>query len=139
MAWARSSVVRTPKITGTPVADPASRIPAAACVAGGVWFLPSLGLHYPATVLPVFALTLGVSVLMVSNISYYSFKDVDLASGKVPFTYAILIPAAFILIALSPSKVLFLLFFTYALSGPALALWRRRRRRLVQAAGDHDD
>jgi CDP-diacylglycerol--serine O-phosphatidyltransferase len=112
---------------------------AAACVVGGVWFLHSLGLHFPATVLPVYALTLGVAVLMVSSISYYSFKDLDLAGGKVPFTYAILIPLAFILIALSPSKVLFLLFFAYALSGPALALWRRRRRRVAHPAGDDGD
>ncbi|MCP1726176.1 CDP-diacylglycerol--serine O-phosphatidyltransferase [Natronospira proteinivora] len=116
---------------------------AAACVAVGAWLLASLDLQN-AVMLPfVYGMTVAVAALMVSNISYYSFKDLNLAGGRVPFTYVIAIPVLFILIALAPSKVLFAGFFLYALSGPVLSLWRRRRRALKfankerEGGGDH--
>jgi len=103
---------------------------AAACVAVAAWLLTDLDLQN-AFMLPfVYVMTVAVAALMVSNISYYSFKDLNLAGGRVPFTYVIIIPAVFILIALAPAPVLFSGFFLYALSGPVLSLWRRRRRAL---------
>lgn len=113
---------------------------AAACIAFCAWMLSGLGLQNAFFLPLVYALAVALGALMVSNFSYYSFKDLDLTSGRVPFTYAILMPTLFILIALAPSKVLFACFFAYALSGPVLALWRHRRRRERQrevSDGDH--
>lgn len=102
---------------------------AAACIAFAAWLLAGLDLQN-AFFLPImYGLAVGVGALMVSNFSYYSFKDLNLTGGRVPFTYAILMPTLFILVALDPPTVLFACFFAYALSGPLLALWRRHRRR----------
>jgi len=107
---------------------------AAACIAVAAWLLSNLELQN-AFMLPfVYLLAVVVAALMVSNFSYYSFKDLNLAGGRVPYTYVILIPTVFVLIALAPSNVLFSGFFLYALSGPALAIWRRRRRRNSSSA-----
>jgi len=66
--------------------------------------------------------------LMVSRMPYYSFKEVS-AKGRISFASAVGIPLTFVLIALDPPRVLFILSGTYALSGPALALWRLCRKR----------
>ncbi|MEA5444772.1 CDP-diacylglycerol--serine O-phosphatidyltransferase [Gammaproteobacteria bacterium AB-CW1] len=108
---------------------------AAACVAFCTWLLAGLDLHNAYTLPFVYGLAVVSGALMVSNFSYYSFKDLDITGGRVPFTYVILIPAFFILVALAPSQVLFAGFFAYAFSGPVLALWRRRRR-LRRREGD---
>lgn len=73
-----------------------------------------------------------VSVLMVSNIYFYSFKDVDFR-GKVPFFAILIVVAAVVAISLDPPVMLFGGFLLYALSGPAGALWRWHRKRHVKA------
>jgi CDP-diacylglycerol--serine O-phosphatidyltransferase len=108
--------------------------PAAGVIAGMVWLGADLGITGAAAMVPSFIITIAVGALMVSNISYYSFKDVDLG-GRVPFQYLILFPLILIVIAVSPSRMLFLLFGLLAMSGPALSLWRWRRRRAQAAAG----
>ena len=80
------------------------------------------------TLLLAFVVTAATGVLMVSRFSYYSFKEVH-PRGRISFTYVIVIPLIFVLIALNPPLVLFTIGIFFALSGPALALWRRQRRR----------
>ncbi|MFU8895827.1 MAG: CDP-alcohol phosphatidyltransferase family protein [Gammaproteobacteria bacterium] len=106
---------------------------AAAVVAGLVWLSTVLEASGVLAMITGLAVTAGAGALMVSRLAYYSGKDFNLG-GRVPFAYVLLIPAVFILISLNPPTVLFLLFFTYALSAPALSLWRllRRRRRRLQ-------
>jgi len=111
--------------------------PAAGVVAGLVWLGADLGADGAWAMVPAFLITVGVGALMVSNISYYSFKDLDLG-GRVPFQYLVLFPLVLIVIALSPSRMLFLLFFLGSLSGPAIWLWRWRRRRM-NATSETDD
>ncbi|MFO7530514.1 MAG: CDP-diacylglycerol--serine O-phosphatidyltransferase [Marinobacter sp.] len=100
---------------------------AAACVAGLVWcfhqFEPSTWL----TILTVIVVG-GTGVLMVSNIFYRSFKDLDLR-GRVPFAAILLVVLMLVVIALDPATVLFTVFLLYALSGPARALFRGKPRR----------
>ena len=72
-------------------------------------------------------LTVAAGALMVSSIGYYSFKDFNL-HGRVPFTTILIVAIAIIVLSLSTPKVLFIVFFIYACSGPAMALWRLRRR-----------
>lgn len=102
---------------------------AAAVMAGLVWvsdFYEGKGpnLSYLAEFL-----TIAVALLMVSNIRYYSFKDLDLR-GKVPFVAILMIVMVFVLISLSPPQVLFLLFFGYMLSGPVITVTKMRGHRL---------
>jgi CDP-diacylglycerol---serine O-phosphatidyltransferase len=84
--------------------------------------------------------TFSAATLMVSRFAYFSFKQIGSARqpggalqigarSRIPFTWALLIPVVFALIAIDPPSVMFLIAFTYALSGPVGALWRRRRRR----------
>lgn len=67
------------------------------------------------------ALALMMAVLMVSNLRYYSFKEIDF-KGKVPFLYILFMIILFVAIAANPTIVLFISFIVYALSGPILTL-----------------
>lgn len=99
---------------------------AAACVAGLIWsfhdFEPALWL----TAITIIIVG-GCGVLMVSNILYKSFKDLDLR-GRVPFAAILLVVLTLVIVALDPATVLFAGFLAYALSGPVLALLRRSRK-----------
>lgn len=101
---------------------------AAGLVIGFVWLASDFGFDGSSVVAPVLALTIAAGALMVSNIRYHSFKDLKL-SERVPFTYILVLVLVFVLVALDPPRVLFLVFFLYAASGPALAVWRYRKRR----------
>lgn len=107
---------------------------AAGMVAGMVWLGTDLGLTGREMIIPSYIITVAAGALMVSNISYRSFKDLKL-NRRIAFSYVLLVPVVFMLVALAPSKVLFGGFFLFGASGPALALWRwfRRRRRRRQA------
>lgn len=97
-------------------------IPAAAGIlASMVWL--SVDSEIPGDVVDRIAAVLAVltAILMVSNIRYYSFKEIDL-KGRVPFIATLLVVLAFVGISLDPPKILFLLFFCYGLSGPVLTL-----------------
>lgn len=79
-------------------------------------------------------LAIIIAILMVSNIRYYSFKEIDL-KGRVPFVAILLVVLIFVGISLDPPKILFLIFFCYALSGPVLtlrALYKARSLRKKQ-------
>jgi len=107
---------------------------AAAVVAGLVWVCVDAEVGAGTVVVPALLVTVAAGLLMVSNVSYYSFKDIDFG-GRVPFRYMLLVVLAFILIAINPPRVLFTAFLLYMLSGPLLLGyrrlrdWRRRRRR----------
>lgn len=94
--------------------------PAAALLASFVWLCQHL-----ADVMLIHLITalfaLLAAMLMVSNIRYYSFKEVDF-KGRVPFLYILLMVIIFAAIAISPSVVLFVSFLLYALSGPVQTL-----------------
>lgn len=98
---------------------------AAAVVVFFVWGAHDWGLS-GESLLPVAALlTLGVALLMVSSVRYPSFKKVNL-TGRVRFVSFAAVVGAIALIMVDPPRILFLLFLGYALSGPVMALWRRR-------------
>ncbi|WP_100641307.1 CDP-diacylglycerol--serine O-phosphatidyltransferase [Marinobacter salexigens] len=104
---------------------------AAACVAGLVWCFHT---YEPAVWLTFLTIVVvgGTGVLMVSNVLYNSFKDLDLR-GRVPFAAILLVVLILVVIALDPATVLFTGFLVYALSGPVRALFRRKPRRANQA------
>lgn len=101
---------------------------AAAVVTGLVWVGADLGVDGANFVWPGLVVTLGAGLLMVSNFRYYSFKELDF-KNKVPFMVLLLAVLILVFASLDPPKVLFFGFLTYALSGPAITLWRIRQRR----------
>ncbi len=111
---------------------------AAAVTVGFVWAADDFGLAGDAVVFPAMLVTLGAALLMVSNIRYSSFKDLNL-SERVPFVYILAMVCVFVLIALDPPRVAFLTFFFYALSGPVLALRRRSQKRAEDSHLDSSD
>ncbi len=115
----------------TGLASPA----AAAVVAGMVWLGHDMGLDGVALNWLTFVLTAGAGLLMVSNMRYYSFKDLDV-KGKVPFFAMLIVVLIFVLVSTDPPKVLFGTFLLYALSGPVTTVMLLRRRRAQKAAED---
>ncbi|WP_415036611.1 CDP-diacylglycerol--serine O-phosphatidyltransferase [Azonexus sp.] len=94
---------------------------AAALVAGLVWVMllaqvPGYDVRWLACALTVFA-----GLTMISNIRYYSFKDINLKKS-VPFFVIAAVALSFALVAYSPGVALFAFFVLYCLSGYVLAL-----------------
>ncbi|UOG91868.1 MAG: CDP-diacylglycerol--serine O-phosphatidyltransferase [Candidatus Thiothrix sulfatifontis] len=100
---------------------------AAAVMVGMVWVFHDLEVMGRNVQIPALLLTLAVGLLMVSNISFYSFKDFDLRN-RVPFVVVLAVVLAFALTTIDPPKVLFGVFLLYALSGPLFWVWRRWRK-----------
>lgn len=100
---------------------------AAAIVAGLVWCFHQAEPSRWLSALTVLVVA-GVGILMVSNILYYSFKDLDL-KGRVPFAAILIVVLVFVVIAQDPATVLFAVFLAYTLSGPLRFLMRKARRR----------
>ncbi len=104
---------------------------AAAILASTVWIIHDGG--YPGAALDwlIASLTVLVGLLMVSNIRYYSFKEIDF-KDKVPFISAVIIMLGLAVLLTRPAPILFTLFLVYGLSGPVTALYRLRRHRQRQ-------
>ena len=100
---------------------------AAALVMGFIWVLHSYGV--PGREISILALVVTVSagVLMVSNVRFRSFKDLDLR-GRMPFVAVLAVPLIFVLVFIDPPQVLFGGFLAYALSGPLAYVWRWTHR-----------
>ncbi len=102
---------------------------AAGVVAGLIWVSVDNGLTGDDVTIVALLVTLAAGILMVSNIRYYSFKELD-SKGKVPFMTILLVVLVFVFITLDPAQVLFGLFLVYMLSGLVLTLWGIRKKRL---------
>lgn len=98
---------------------------AAALVMGFIWVMHSFGVPGREISLIALAVTVIGGCLMVSNIRYRSFKDLDLR-GRVPFVAILAVPLIFVLIVLDPPQVIFAVFAGYAVSGPIGWLMRLR-------------
>jgi CDP-diacylglycerol--serine O-phosphatidyltransferase len=99
---------------------------AAAIVASMVWSLSEFGVEGKMIDWLVALVVASVGLLMVSNIKYYSFKDIDFR-GRVPFFVLLLVVLIFAVVSLDPARVLFLAFFAYALSGPVKWIWNKKQ------------
>ncbi len=104
---------------------------AAAVVTGMVWVIEGYHLHGFSIKIIAATMTILTGILMVSNVKYYSLKDVDMR-GKVPFIVLLIIIAFIVMIALDPSEVLFGVFFLYLLSGPSFFLLKLRKKRKLK-------
>jgi CDP-diacylglycerol--serine O-phosphatidyltransferase len=101
---------------------------AAAVIIGMVWVCFDAEIAGADVVLLAWPLTVITGALMVSKVSYYSFKDIDF-QNRVPFFVILVVVMIFVFAAIDPPVVLFSGFFLYTLSGPVLAAYRRLRKR----------
>jgi CDP-diacylglycerol--serine O-phosphatidyltransferase len=107
---------------------------AAALVVGFVWVMDSLGFkggaEGPWLAWTTFGLTLYAGLTMVTNVPFYSFKDVSF-KRSVPFVVIVAIALGIAFITLHPPLVLFGLFVVYGTSGYAVYVWKRMKGRPV--------
>ncbi len=75
----------------------------------------------------VLVVVYALAFLMVSNIKYYSFKELNL-SQRMPFRLLVGLVLLLIVIAAEPPLMLFILTFGYVISGPVTTLLDRRKR-----------
>ena len=114
---------------------------AAALVATFIWFGETQGLHgHGGTVAAVVFITFAAALMMVSNLRYYSFKDLDLR-GRIPFVLVLGMVAVFGLVSIDPPIVMMLGMLCYAASGVVLTLnqLRTTRRERRRARAQHRD
>ena len=74
------------------------------------------------------AITIICGLLMVSNVRYYSFKELD--AKKASFRFLLAIVLSLIVLLYKPNIVLFTGFFFYMLSGPFITIAGLNKKRL---------
>ncbi len=108
---------------------------AAGVVVGFVWACFDNGINGEDVALIALPIIVFSGLMMVSNVSYYSFKDIDF-HNKVPFMAMLIVVLIFVLASIDPPIVLFSVFMLYALSGPLLSILRRFRKRKIDVPTD---
>ncbi len=99
---------------------------AAALVTGFIWLMTEAGIEGSEVSWIMFGLTLYAGLTMVTNVPFYSFKDVSF-KRSVPFAVIVLIALGIAAINIDPPSVIFGLFVLYGVSGYVLYVWRRSR------------
>jgi CDP-diacylglycerol--serine O-phosphatidyltransferase len=99
---------------------------AAALVAGFMWVMNDIGFKGYELSWAMFALALYAGLTMVTNVPFYSFKDVRMKQ-TVPFAVIVGIALAIAVITIRPPVVLFALFVIYGLSGYFVYFWKRAK------------
>ncbi|MDD2608952.1 MAG: CDP-diacylglycerol--serine O-phosphatidyltransferase [Giesbergeria sp.] len=108
---------------------------AAALVMGFIWLMTELGvqrghsglwLGWYGITWVMFAFTLYSGLTMVTNVPFYSFKDVRMKKS-VPFAVIVLIALGIAIINIHPPIVLFAVFVFYGLSGYLIYVWRKAK------------
>ena len=97
---------------------------AAALVMGFIWICVELDVAGPSVAWPVSLLTLYTGLTMVSNVPFYSFKDLKMKKS-VPFTAIVLAALLIAVVNIHPPIVLFAAFMVYGLSGYVLYAIRK--------------
>lgn len=105
---------------------------AAALIAGFVWLMTESGVKGTDTFLGVaipwvtFGLALYAGLTMVTNVPFYSFKDVHMGKS-VPFVVIVLLALGIAVINIHPPIVMFGMFVVYGFSGYAIYMWRKAK------------
>lgn len=98
---------------------------AAGLIAGTVWVGADTVVSTELAIVSA-VLTLAAALLMVSNIKYYSFKNIDFR-GRVPFVAILAVVMIFVIVSSSPAIMLLVVALVYGSAGPAMWVWRRTR------------
>ena len=107
--------------------------PAAALIWGMVWVMTDYGVSGTDINFLALPLTVAGGVLMVSNVRYRSFKDLDLRD-KVPFVAILMVVLVLVFVSIDPPIVLFSMALVYAASGPLVTIAYFRKRRAERLA-----
>jgi CDP-diacylglycerol---serine O-phosphatidyltransferase len=99
---------------------------AAALVAGFIWLMTDMGIDPKSMKWAMFVLALFAGLTMVTNVPYYSFKDINFKKS-VPFIVVVLIALGFVVITVHPPIVLFGIFVIYGMSGYAVYAYRKAK------------
>jgi CDP-diacylglycerol--serine O-phosphatidyltransferase len=114
---------------------------AAALVVGFIWIMTDLEMNPSDLAWPMFALALYAGLTMVTNVPFYSFKDLQIKKS-VPFVGLVLLVLLIAVINIHPPSVLFGLFMAYGVSGYAMYLLRKFRGEpvsLISTSTDEPD
>lgn len=115
---------------------------AAALVVGFIWVADDAGFKAvqanPPLAWAMFALTLYAGLTMVTNVPFYSFKDVSF-KRTVPFIVIVAIALAIAVINIHPPVVLFALFCIYGFSGYGVYVYKRMKGRPVSVISTSTD
>ncbi|MBJ7539625.1 CDP-diacylglycerol--serine O-phosphatidyltransferase [Marinomonas transparens] len=99
---------------------------AAAIVAGVIWAANEKGLSGESMATMMMLLVPIVGLLMVSNVKYRSFKDLNL-KGRVPFVVLLIAVLVLVFIALEPALLLMSVFCLYGVWGVLGIAFKRFR------------
>jgi len=106
-------------------------------MASGVLFHHAF--HAEPTGIIWLVLSIVLAWLLVSNVRFYSGKNIDLKQ-KRPFAVLVMLLAVVVILVLNPQVVLFPVFLGYCMHGPVLSVWQgqqaarlRLKKRLARA------
>jgi CDP-diacylglycerol--serine O-phosphatidyltransferase len=111
---------------------------AAALVAGFIMMMNDLEFIGTRISWVSFAVTLFAGLTMVTNVPFYSFKDVNFRKS-VPFIAVFAVALVFALVSIDPPKVLWPIFVLYGLSGYAVYFWRLAKGKPVSIVQIDDE
>lgn len=115
---------------------------AAALVIGFIWVLDDAGFRNVPQIewlaWTTFGLTLYAGLTMVTNVPFYSFKDVSFKK-TVPFIVIVAIALGIAVINLHPPGVLFALFAVYGVSGYVVYAYKKMKGRPVSVIATSTD
>ena len=99
---------------------------AAALVMGFIWIMTELDYTGSSVAWPMLVIALYAGLTMVTNVPFYSFKDVHMKKS-VPFAAIVLVALGIAVVNIHPPTVLFGLFVVYGLSGYVLYAVRKAK------------
>ena len=109
---------------------------AAALVAGMIWVLNDYQVHGGEVRWWAAALTVYAGITMISNVKFYSGKDINLRRA-VPFWMVTLMVLVLLLISIEPSHVLWGMMLGYGVSGYVMWVVARWRKEATQKQYSH--
>ena len=105
--------------------------PAAVVVAASVLFFYYLGGEGQFNNISILISMVVLALLMVSNVKYYSFKDLNYFSRK-PFMTLVLIIFIFIVVVMEPQLMIFTFAVGYGISGPVWTLYKIAKKKKIR-------
>jgi CDP-diacylglycerol--serine O-phosphatidyltransferase len=115
---------------------------AAALVMGFLWLMDNQGFKGGSEgawlMWTMFVVTLYAGLTMVTNVPFYSFKDVTFKKS-VPFVFIVAIALGIAVVNIHVPGALFCLFMMYGLSGYGVYVWKRMKGKPVSVIATSTD
>ena len=85
-----------------------------------------LGVKGPSVAWVIFGLALYSGLTMVTNVPFYSFKDIGM-KRSVPFIVIVLVALGIGAVSIYPAPSMFAVFAIYGISGYVIYIWRKAK------------